>query len=219
MWFIKNFPATSSLNNNTKLFTNSKKLINVPLRDYKGVGDYGIRKYKGYKTLIKKGSLLRSLSSKHFSFFERSRFFSNNRSLLTSTLNSVYSLVSPLLKYLPNRVVNLFTSASCTDFLLLQKQTIDTNEPYHPKLTYKGSVLFRLPRGNSTDKYTQTLTDNSMFSRSDLLFTELLNSTNTSVTGQNYLSSTPMNFTVVKSKLTTTEDINQPNYYPPTLKL
>lgn len=219
MWFVKNFPATSSLHNNTKLFTNSKKLINQPLKNYKGSRHYKVRRYKGSLTFLKENGLTKLLNSKHFSFFEQSRFFVNNRSLLTSTLNSIYPLISPLLKYLPEWTTNILTPASGIDFLLLQEQTIHLNEPYHARLTLKSVVLNDLHQNNSVSHYAQSLTDNNTFSRVDLLFTELLNNTNTSVIDQNHLSTTLMNFTITKSVPHIKESITPIKYYPLTTKL
>ena len=184
-WLINNFPISSNFYSNTKAFTSAKLFISQPHRTSKKLNPYYITNYNlkstgndSYSTSPKLNSS-NSLTTNHFSFFETSRFFTDVRTYNSSGLSTY--LLSNLPSLQLQRVNRLQTSA------VLGLPTTSQNspqllEPYTPHY-FKGKSYDQLSNYGAT-AHTHKFLKPFIFTKSDLIFSEFLNTTSSSYDNQ-----------------------------------
>jgi len=214
MWFTKNFPAASGLHNNSIKFLKSKTLIGMSRNNRKSLTPFEGRKFRNSRFSVDQKVPSTTLNAGHYNFFEYSRFYTNNRSFLLSSINSLYAAPSLSLSSRSKNAISISRMLGESNQSLYSTQTLTTVEPYHVNKVI-GGILSSVIR---TDKlpitFAQVNTESSLFSRSDFLFAELINTTNTVTTNQGSLLVVPINFTIVNPNKSLSKKATLNYHYP-----
>lgn len=188
-WLVHNFPSTSNLYENSKLFTHSKLAISRIWAKSRQSSTYSVDRYKTKKgrQFLKLSNSSTTLNEQHFGFFETSRFFADARNY---NLTGLTSYVSNLL-YITYKSV-MGTGKPKTN-LRLKSQLTELarpilNEPYIVSNTSgvygrrRGSKVISAPK--LTGRYSKPLSGHThkgvkpfTATSSDLAFHEFINTT------------------------------------------